>query len=631
MAEVDSLIMAAQERADSTLEMAGAALTQAADSVKALGYIIPNPVEADAGEMPSMQPMPTVPDMLDVSLDLPDGPGDAPTFQDVDDIRVDAAPNFSATLPQLSQPSQPGALAAFTTQAPTIKTDLEFPEPPDQLVNPILSEPVIEERQVPVKPAVVLPMFDKAAPTFSGTPPQDLPGKMQQLYNDLSPGMIAALDDHVDRLLRTYNPRFHDQMASVEAQLARYLAGGTGFAPAVEDAIYERARDKGNAEFLRTNEAAWASAAERGFVLPDGVLAGTALMARQGLADNMARAGTDIAIKQAEIEQANLQFAVTASTGLRVSMFQAALNYHQGLIQLNGQAIELVKDVLNYMVRAYELELETFKAALDAWRAEAAVYETRLKGALALIDLYKAEIEALQALTQVDLARVNIYRARIECLQSLASVYRSRIDAVIAKADVEKTKLELFRTQVLAYSTQVEAKNSEWGGYRAALAADEGKVSLYTAQASVHRTLTDSWRAKIDAQAEVMRAKSAANQAKASIHEATVRAYSAVVSARGDVARTKLDGERTKFDAFRADVQARLGYANAAASIYSARSTIAVANARIAMDAQTYHANSLHQMQSSIASLGTSLGSVYAGVSNAAMAGINSVVSKADS
>jgi hypothetical protein len=232
-----------------------------------------------------------------------------------------------ATAPTITLPTLPNQAAEFTVTPPAITTDFAFPDLPAELVNPVIAAPTLPDRIEPTAPTIALPSFDGVAPTGDMTPPEDLAGQMVAAYNDVRPAMVAAIGSHVDAWLTRHNPQFFTQLQRIEDQLATYLAGGTGLSSDVEDAIYERAKDKEIAEARRTSRQAYANAAARGFTIPDGAVFSQDARARQAASDNLARSANEIAIKQAEMEQANLQFAVTTSTGLRQAMLSASLSY----------------------------------------------------------------------------------------------------------------------------------------------------------------------------------------------------------------------------------------------------------------------------------------------------------------
>lgn len=631
MATAEELIDDARGYAAGVLDSAQAALSSATNAITGVGYMVPNVEPLNLPGEPGYPSLDGAPNLQGADLSLPTEPGAAPQFQNIGGIDVSGAPTGHAVVPVLNMPARPTEAAAFTGTLPEINTDgYDFPEPPDQLVNPLFPEPDIPDRPVPVKPTVVLPVFDKDAPVLTATAPDDLAGAMEQAYRNVHPSMVALLDGQVDALLAKYCPRYHGSMEALEAKLAQYLAGGTGFSGDVERAVLERAKDRDLGEYRRVRDAAWADAANRGFTLPPGALLSAQAKARQAASDNIARANTELVIKQAELEQQNIQFAISTSLNLRQSILSAMISYHGNLVQINGQALDFAKTVANLLVETYNTQVKAFSAQLDAWRAEAAVYETRLKGVLAQIDLYKAEIDALQALTQVDVARVNVYRARIDSLQALAQVYRTRIDAVISRSQLEKLKLDLFGAQVQAYSAMTQAKANEWNGYRAAIDGEQTRVQLYSAQVQADNQAVTIWRGKIDAQAEAVRAAATINDSRARQYEVAWRAYTSVVSARGEVARTKLENERQELVAYQAETQAKMSYAQTTADIYKARAGVQISYAGLQMDAQKLMAQSMQSYQSTLAGLANTNADIHGKVAGMAMSGINSLAVRED-
>lgn len=322
---VSDLIAAAQEFTTGTVAQADSALTAAATMVAAVGYTIPN---FDPVALPSAPPSSAglvAPTLTDIALELPAEPDGALVFQDIAGLDAGDAPTFDVIAPTVNLPTAPSQIAEFTGVAPSIDTDIDFPEPPDELMNPLVPAPVLTDRVEPTKPQVTLPTFDALVPTNDAVAPTDLEGQFRSAYQDAAPSTIAMLDGYVDAMLTKYNPRFSEQMGRIEDQLARYMAGGTGLNEDVEDAIFSRSQDKNAGETARTIDAARTAAADMGFTLPNGALLAAMNRARQSGADNNARANAEIVIMQAKMEQENLQFAVTTSANLRTAMLQASL------------------------------------------------------------------------------------------------------------------------------------------------------------------------------------------------------------------------------------------------------------------------------------------------------------------
>ena len=309
------------------------------------------------------------------------------SFQDIGPIDISGLPVATAVVPTITMPSSPAPLADFSISAPSINTSYDFPDPPDQLINPLIAEPQIQDRAAPDKPTIVLPVFDSAAPVFDAEAPTDLAAQLETTQRGASAAMMSVLDGQLDAMLARYCPRYHSSMETMELRLSQLMAGGSGFSGDVERAVIERAKDRHLGEYRRVRDAAWADAADRGYTLPPGALLSAAAKARQAAADNLARANVELVVKQAEMEQTNLQFAISTSMNLRQSVLAAMLSYHGNLVQINGQALEHAKAVVGMAVEAYNIAVKAFGAKLEAWRAQVALYEVRLKGAMAAIDL----------------------------------------------------------------------------------------------------------------------------------------------------------------------------------------------------------------------------------------------------
>lgn len=626
--DVDSVFAGAQALANGAV----ADTIQALNAVQAqlAGFEQPEiaPIAVPVDNLPDPPALVKMDPLERVVYDAPPRPAAAPVFQDVGAVSLGQAPVLQATRPNLVQPATPTQIAPFLGTAPAISTQFDFPEPPTQLLNPTIPEPVIADRPEPVKPQVMLPEFSAVRPVNTAQAPADLAADFERGFQGAQTALVSSISGYVDQMLDRYNPQYSSQMARIEAQLTRYMEGGTGLSPDVENAIYERGRDKIQAEHARARDAAWSDAASRGFTLPDGVLHATVARSRQAAADNLARAATEIAIKQAEMEQQNLQFAVTTSTGLRTAVMSAALNHWQTLASISGQAIEYGKTVASLLVETYNARVRAFQVELDAYRAEAAVYDTRLKAALAAIDLYKAEVDVLQSMVQVDTAKINAYRARIESLGTLASVYRSRIDAITSKAGLEKLKLELFQSQVQTYTAQVQAKEAEWRGYAAAMSGEETKLRAFGEEVRAYSAQVDGYRAETAAKAEAVRAQAAVNEARARQFEAQMRAYSADVNARTEEARVNVAIEGQKLQAFQAEAQAAIANSTLVLNHFKTKAEVANANADRDFRAQLAVVEYIKQFQELLVRMTQAAAQTQQQFATAGLNSINAIVTK---
>ena len=622
---VPQLLTDARAYVSDLTSIASSAMDDAISMTRAIGYVVPNYTRVT---LPADPPVPTstvVPTFEPVNLDLPDEPGNAPEFQDISEIEVGVAPELTAVPPEFDAPVKPSQIEEFRDTVPTINTSIAFPDPPASLMNPMITAPTLIDRVEPDKPTITLPSFSAVTPVNDAVAPTDLEGRFDAAYRDAAPTMVAMIDGYVDAELVKLNPQYHSQMARIETQLATYLAGGTGLNAGVEDAIYSRARGKNDAESRRTQDAAWSTAAERGFTLPDGALYSAIQQARQGGADNNARQANEIVVMQAEMEQKNLQFAVTTSTGLRTAMVSAVLSYMQNLTTLNGQALEYAKHILSMIIEMYNIAVKAYATKLDGYKAEIAVYEVRVKAAMSYIQLYQSEINALAALTNMDHAKVDIYKAKIDALTSAANVYRAQIEAVQGRVSLEKLQLDVFQAKVQAFTSQVQAKNSEWQGYTAAVEGETAKARLFNAQVEAYTSEMQGFKTKIDARVEAVRGQAISNQARAASYASELAGYTAVVTARGEKVRSTISLQSQALVAYQARIQADIGNAQMRNEHYKAVSTVVLKNAELQMTAQVQESQSVRAFGQSMAQLGTANATIFANLGGAALSGMNTL------
>ena len=532
------------------------------------------------GSAPSLTPLPgakegigTMPTFKGKApiLDFPVRPSELRDFS-LPAPELDLTGNFPAApviadgvmpdAPSITLPAQPGAGRAFTESLPVIKTEFDFPEPPE-LLTAIGAMPELAWPDMPDRPQIDVPQFNVLAPVLNGQAPTGLDAKFMSAYREAAPSFFAALDGQMDAGLKRLNPAYHDQLALMEGKLQSFIAdGGTALKPEIEDAIYARTTGKVHAEFKRVRSTAYADAARRGFTLPDGVAFSAVRQARQDGADNNTRAAVEIAIKMAELEQQNIQFAITTSGQLRNTAMQAAISYHQNLISINGQALDAAKSVLAMMIEGYNTEVKLYEARLGGYRADAAVFEAHMRGVSTHIEIFKAEIAGFEAEVQVDTAKVNAYRAKVDAAQAIGALYKSQVEAIVSQAGLEKLKIESFGARVEAYRSEVQAKVAEWQGFSAAVNGEEAKAQIYAQQVQGFKAGVEAGAVKVTSYRTMVDAEIS----KLALQKLKIEGFAAQVQAFGAEAQAKagawqgytagVSGEAAKMQAFAVEGQA---------------------------------------------------------------------------
>jgi hypothetical protein len=603
-------------------------LEDAANRMGSIGFVIPNYFPAVLPEAPPLEIDITAPVLQPVEFELPPEPEGIVAFQDIPALDPGVAPTLLAVAPTMNMPTRPSQVADFTDPAPDVNTSYVVPSPPDELMDPFALAPNMPERAAPAKPTVALPSFDAVKPDGLPDAPTNLEGRMDAAYRDNLPVAISQLEGYVDSMLAKHDPAYFARMEKIEAKLNALLAGGTGFNPAVENALYERSQGKNLAEARRVGKAAMRAAADAGFTMPPGAALSAQRQARQAAADNNARANTDIVVLQAEVEQKNLQFIVTTTIGLRTAMLNAAQSHLQSLIGINGQALDYAKSVVSLSVETYNTAVRAFSAKLEAYRAEAAVYDTRVRAAMAEMELYRAEIQALEALTNVDRAKVDIYKARIDVLQVQANIYKARIDAVLGQASLEKLKIDLFQAKVQAHTARVQAKNSEWQGYVASVEGETSKVKAFGIQVDAFNGQMKGYETSINAKAKAIEAAALTNKARAEQYAAIQSNFRTIVEARGKLAEVKIEGQRLEVQAFQAQTQAAIGDAKVRSDYFQTGAQVAMENAKLRFNVQIKEGEYRLNFGNVLAQLAAAQAKSFSATTAAAAASMNTLAAE---
>ena len=618
--DFEHIITSARVQAGDLLADARTNLDKAVESIERLGYDSPAWDDIQRPDAPDVGQIPNAPTLLPVSLDLPNTPTPPDALREAPSFDFGTAPTNRFTAPSLVDPSKPAELSAAPL-APEVNVNFDFPDAPDLLIPTM---PTFAEREVPNAPEVNLPDFTGIMPDG----PSDLADPSGKLSG--AEDKFNAYSDKLSSLATQWvtaqSPAHFAQLAKMEAKLDAYLNGGTGIQEEVETAIINRAREQQSRNAEATKQAAYDEAASRGFTLPNGALMSAVARARQDAANNAHKAITDLAVAQMEMEQKNLQFAISTSASLRTLMVNAAISWAGQLNALRDQAFEFVKTEVSTAIEIHNAAIRIYSARVDAYRTASSVYDTQSKVARYKIDVFRAQIEALKTQTDADQSKVSLYNAQIASLSAISSLYQSRVDAAKGRASLEKIKLEIYQAETQAFSSQVQAKNAEWSAYTAQLAGDEAKLRKYNAELQSYNYELDAYQKQIAAKIAEADAVAKENQTTTDRYQAMVQAYTATVDAESKRAMAENENNRQILTAFNAEISAFKMQTELALAQYTAQADANVKNATGSLSAQVEAARGKLEYGKSIASITTEVGRAYSTLAGSAMSGINTLV-----
>lgn len=524
----------------------------------------------------------------------------AQTFVNAINSTVYAPPTLSVTWNSLAAPTMPSLPAAptlpvidFVTPGP-LPTALNLAEPSVNIDDFTISEPILQDFPAPVVSFGTAPTVPSVAnvavpdaPEVSFPPPP-----VQLGLSTVSFGGLNLREEWLDRLddvpeLEILEPTPYSYargpdyasalLEELKAKLLQRMQGGTGLDPAVEQAIWDRARDRetfialaNQADISRQSEAL-------GFSLPPGVVAAQLRAAQQDFHDKLSGLSRDIAIKQAELEQANLKDAIASGMQLEATLIDYAWKMEQ-------IAFDSAKAYADNALGVHNAAVERFRALLQGYESYASVYKTIIDSELAKVEVYKAQLDAENTKANINKTLVDAYKAQIDASLAQVEIFRAQVSAAQTLVQLEQAKIGAAGEQIRAFVAQVNAETAKVEAYKAQVSAEATKADMF-------RTRVQAYSAKVGAQAERARAEvtrySALYQAKASEwdgYRAKVQAESERIRALGIQSNALLDGYRAATAATVAEAEMHTKVWETQIKQYEAGQNITLQTAKINTD-----------------------------------------------
>ena len=409
------------------------------------------------GSMPTFTPtglvMPTDPSLGNVEALL--------SSLDVGDM--DALP-AAPVLPVLSIPQAPGMASITAPQRPDIDATVDLPEAP---VQDMPSLEALEQITVPDFVFPELPDFDGQAPSADGivVPNVFINWAEPQYESELLPDLLA--------------------------QVKRMMAGGTGLPAHVEDALFNRARERDSNETSRAVQEAVDTWAGRNFSMPPGMLAKQVSVAREQGRLKAAETNRDIMMEAAKWEIENIRFAVQQGMALE----QLLQNLFENTCK---RLFELAKFEAEAQISLFNAHIGLFNAKNQAFATLAQVFRTKLDAALGKLTAYKTAIEAQAAVGQINQQRVEVFKAKLQGVQAATEIFTSLMRGAQVKGDVIKNQFDAYRADVQAYSEQIGAEKLKFDAYASQIKGEEAKAGMLDSQARAYASTVQAIASKAD-------------------------------------------------------------------------------------------------------------------------------------
>ncbi len=217
--------------------------------------------------------------------------------------------------------------------------------------------------------------------------PQDIHLAAPAQFSDLFAGANAdpnarAIDDKVEAWMGKFFPSISGNMKGIPEDWLVAVISGTkpyGQDATVFDLVWHRARDRAYRTARSEQRTLEASVSARGFTLPTGALAQALLDSEQRASEAALEVNREQAIKDADIKQELLKFAVQMATNLKTGIMQNCADLFRAYTQLYN----LDNDAARSKAQAYA----SFYGAMSSYYGvEVSLEQIRLQAAKAQVD-----------------------------------------------------------------------------------------------------------------------------------------------------------------------------------------------------------------------------------------------------
>ncbi|MBB6559576.1 hypothetical protein HNP48_002243 [Acidovorax soli] len=481
---------------------------------------------------------------------------------------MDELPPAPAAI-SLTLPDAPSMRVIPPPVRPNIDTSVELP------ATPTLTVPEMEGLEKLSIPDFVFPTL----PDFDGVPP--------------SASHITVPNVFINWAEPKYASEIYDDLL---ARIKTMMAGGTGLPPAIEDALFARARERDSSETARAVQEAVDTWAGRNFSMPPGMLAKSVSVVREQGRLKAAETNRDILIEAAKWEIENIRFAVQQGMALE----QLTANIFENAAK---RMFEVARFQAESQINVFNAQIGLFNAQNSAFQTLAQVYRTRLDGALARLTAYKTAVDGQVALGQINQQRVEVFKAKLAGVQASVELFTALMRGAQTRADVIKNQFDAYRADVQAFAEEVGAEKVKFDAYEAQVKGEVAKAGMLDSQARAYASTIQGLANKADIRVKGAQLKLEAARVHITKYLADVDGFKAELDASlkemqygTAVYQANIEGWKAKASAnvAAAEVQSRFADMNARTNIafaemqisqYQANINKAVQQAQVALEA----------------------------------------------
>lgn len=485
-----------------------------------------------------------IPEIPDLGVAAPPSFTNAPTYTQV-------RAELERDIQHLELPEQPDAL------------DVTFPEAPAARTIIIPTMDAYDTPTAPVLRTITIPDF----PT------------LKEINFDIGASPELPVLPDLSGVNYTETPYTREVINEVAATVRAALAGGTTVATHVEDAIFERARDRLTRAGRKSKNEASELFAARGYTEPPGAWAERIAEQRQLNDDKLAEANRDLVVYVHEKEIEAVKNAIVQGIALE----QVTIAQHTAS---EDRKIQVCRLLLDTHVALHNASVAVYNAAQEGRKVDAALLEAELRFELSKLEEVKLRIDAQRLIGEVNKNDVELYKEQWAVVEKLAVIFKTKMDGAEIEARIGETEMRGYESFIRGIGEKVRAHEAQWGGFTAAVNAQgqyfqnfkigcDAFATRITAHTAIEReksarTETDLKRAALvlqgfEGRLSALRTAIAADAQRVAAISANNTALAGMFTAEGNIEQARTEANNRAFAVASADnnnrVQAALSEA----------------------------------------------------------------------
>jgi hypothetical protein len=273
-------------------------------------------------------------------------------------------------------------------------------------------------------PIPVVEVSDTRVAVPSYIPNSDFSNDVKLAFDERFAQLSADIQPQIENFLETFFPDINQAVIdNSDSWIVNTILNGEYVPVAVENALWNRARDRETQEALRNEVSTIESAGVRGFTIPSGLTNYAIQENQQDLSRRMFTINREIALKAYEVMDANTKFAIQMAVGLRTAFVNAMGDFIRiAQTQANG-ATDYARLILQAKTGLHDAAINLYRSKLDEEKLRTTVDFGNSDSYVKYADVF---ISGRSKLTnaEIDIAKVKASTA-IEAADTLAKVAAS--------------------------------------------------------------------------------------------------------------------------------------------------------------------------------------------------------------